>query len=158
MYSSLTRTLRGKVADPARYLLYNRILVVMAIVGVSAVMSDGILTPAISVLSAIGGITVAAPTLSAAGVAGISAAILFLLVLVQRFGTAKVSFLFSPIILVWFVSIVAIGIYYIAQVRGPDGLAACLHGDPSMDWPLTIANPRPRPALALHPTQPSAPS
>jgi hypothetical protein len=117
MYSMLSRILRDKVADPLAFRRYNRILAIMAIVGVTAVMSDGVLTPAISVLSAVGGITVAAPDLSAAGVTGIAAAILFVLMLVQRFGTARVAFTFSPIVLLWYISIVGIGIYYIAQVH-----------------------------------------
>jgi KUP system potassium uptake protein len=118
IYSLLSRLLRDQIKDRARYRWVNRVLAIMSIVGVAAVLSDGILTPAISVLSAVGGIKVAAPGLSQGGVAGVAAVILTLLMLGQRFGTSRVAFLFSPIVLLWFIAIMGIGIYYIAQVPG----------------------------------------
>ena len=116
LYSMLSRHLQDQVRNRRRFLLYNNILAGLAIVGVAAVLADGVLTPAISVLSAVAGIGVAAPGLSQEVIVGVSIAILFLLFMVQRFGTTKVAFLFSPVILVWLIAIVAMGIYYIAQV------------------------------------------
>ncbi|XP_043694659.1 potassium transporter 5-like [Telopea speciosissima] len=86
-------------------------LFMCAIVGTSMVMGDGVLTPAISVLSAVGGITVAVPTLSPGAIVGISIVILILLFVFQRYGTDKVGFAFAPLISLWFLFIAGIGLY-----------------------------------------------
>jgi KUP system potassium uptake protein len=91
----------------------QQILLLMALVGTCAVIGDGVFTPAISVLSAISGIQVPAPNLSQGVVTGISCAILFVLFMVQRFGTDKVGYTFAPIVLVWFLSIGLTGLYNI---------------------------------------------
>ncbi|GLU15667.1 hypothetical protein SLE2022_321400 [Rubroshorea leprosula] len=75
-------------------------LFLVTILGTSMVIGDGILTPSISVLSAVGGIS----SLSTDAVVGISVAI-------QRFGTDKVGFSFAPIISVWFAFLTGIGLY-----------------------------------------------
>ena len=89
------------------------------LVGVSLFYADGILTPAISVLSAVEGIEVAAPSLSSiilpctiAALAGLFA--------IQRHGTTAVGRLFAPIICVWFAALAAAGIAQI--VEHPDAL------------------------------------
>ncbi|XP_042479426.1 potassium transporter 5-like [Macadamia integrifolia] len=87
------------------------LLFLCAIVGTSMVMGDGVLTPAISVLSAVVGIQVQVPSLSQNTIVGISIAILVVLFVFQRFGTDKVGFTFAPMICVWFVFIGGIGIY-----------------------------------------------
>ncbi|XP_047173759.1 potassium transporter 5-like [Vigna umbellata] len=84
------------------------VLVLLAIMGTSMVMGDGILTPSISVLSAVSGIS---KSLGQDAVVGITIAILIVLFSVQRFGTDKVGFSFAPIILVWFLFIAGIGFY-----------------------------------------------
>jgi KUP system potassium uptake protein len=81
-----------------------------SIVGTGFVLGDGCLTPAISVVSAIEGIAVYEESLVTA-VVPISCIILFFLFMSQRFGTAKIGFLFGPIIVLWFLSIGAIGIW-----------------------------------------------
>ncbi|XP_047173771.1 potassium transporter 5-like [Vigna umbellata] len=84
------------------------VLVLLAIMGTSMVIGDGILTPSISVLSAVSGIS---KSLGQDAVVGITIAILIVLFSVQRFGTDKVGFSFAPIILVWFLFIAGIGFY-----------------------------------------------
>lgn len=61
----------------------------------SCTMADGILTPAVSVTSSVGGLAVVAPVV-ADNVRPISIAFLLVLFLGQRFGTQKLSFLFAP--------------------------------------------------------------
>ncbi|KAI3860379.1 hypothetical protein MKW92_020490 [Papaver armeniacum] len=87
------------------------ILFGVTILGVSMVIGDGILTPSISVLSAVGGITQLAPSLNQDAVVWISVVILILLFSAQRFGTDKVGSTFAPIILLWFTFIGGIGLY-----------------------------------------------
>ncbi|KAK7275545.1 hypothetical protein RIF29_16664 [Crotalaria pallida] len=84
------------------------LLLLVTILGTSMVIGDGILTPSISVLSAVSGIS---KSLGQDVVVGITVAILVLLFSMQRFGTDKVGFSFAPIILVWFLFIGGIGLY-----------------------------------------------
>ncbi|KAK3421339.1 hypothetical protein EUGRSUZ_G01992 [Eucalyptus grandis] len=82
-------------------------LFLVTIMGTSMVIGDGILTPSISVLSAVSGIK----SLGTGAVVGISVAILIMLFSIQRFGTDKVGFTFAPIIFVWFMFIGGIGLF-----------------------------------------------
>ncbi|CAN4097074.1 unnamed protein product [Withania somnifera] len=82
-------------------------LVFLAILGTSMVIGDGVLTPCISVLSAVSGIK----PLGQEAVVGISVAILVALFCVQRFGTDKVGYTFAPAICTWFLFISGIGLY-----------------------------------------------
>ncbi|KAL5064229.1 hypothetical protein RYX36_025966 [Vicia faba] len=84
------------------------VLLLLAIMGTSMVIGDGILTPSISVLSAVSGIS---SSLGQNAVVGITVAILVVLFSMQRFGTDKVGALFAPIILIWFLFIGGIGLY-----------------------------------------------
>jgi KUP system potassium uptake protein len=88
-------------------------LFVVVMLGTCLVIGDGILTPAISVLSAMAGIQSEANSISGSVVTWVSAVILVLVFMMQRFGTNRVSFLFSPIMLVWFVATPIVGIYNI---------------------------------------------
>ncbi|KAB1201690.1 Potassium transporter 5 [Morella rubra] len=83
------------------------LLFLVTIMGTSMVIGDGVLTPSISVLSAVGGIK----SLGTDAVVGISVAILIVLFSVQRFGTDKVGFSFAPLIFLWFLFIGGIGLY-----------------------------------------------
>ncbi|KAI7998372.1 Potassium transporter 5 [Camellia lanceoleosa] len=83
------------------------LLFLVTILGTSMVIGDGILTPCISVLSAVSGFK----SLSKDAVVGISVAILIILFSVQRFGTDKVGYMFAPILLLWFLFISVIGLY-----------------------------------------------
>ncbi|XP_075480933.1 potassium transporter 5-like [Primulina tabacum] len=82
-------------------------LFLATILGTSMVIGDGILTPCISVLSAVGGIS----GLSKDAIAYISIAILIALFVMQRFGTDKVGYTFAPAICLWFLFITGIGAY-----------------------------------------------
>lgn len=92
----------------------QKALMVLVMIGTCMVIGDGVLTPAISVLSAIAGIKTQDPKMSQSAVVAISVVILVVLFGVQRFGTSGVSFLFSPIMVAWFVSTALIGVYNIA--------------------------------------------
>jgi len=95
------------------------IFLVIGIVGVSLFYGDSLITPAVSVLSAVEGLETAAPKVSEL-VVPIAAIILVLLFFVQRFGTGKVGALFGPVMLLWFVVIAAAGVPLI--VKHPDVL------------------------------------
>ncbi|XP_030463096.1 potassium transporter 5-like [Syzygium oleosum] len=91
------------------------LLLFVTMLGTAMVIGDGILTPCISVLSAVGGIKEAARSLGDDQIMWISVVILILLFQVQRFGTHKVGYSFAPILSVWFLSIALIGIYNFAK-------------------------------------------
>ncbi|KAL5222499.1 hypothetical protein ABZP36_027212 [Zizania latifolia] len=90
---------------------FKVVLFLITILATSMVIGDGVLTPCISVLSAVGGIKQSAKSLTQGQIAGIAIAILIVLFLVQRFGTDKVGYTFAPIILAWFILIAGIGVY-----------------------------------------------
>lgn len=89
--------------------------------GCSLVMSDGLLTPTTSVLSAIGGIQIAVPSFNS--VLAVSEVILVVLFLIQQFGSTKISFTFAPIICIWMFGLIICGIYNIV-VHHPGIFAA----------------------------------
>jgi KUP system potassium uptake protein len=89
-------------------------LAALGIFGASLFLGDSMITPAISVLSAVEGVKVAAPSLGDL-VVPISAGILLVLFLLQRLGTAAVGRLFGPVMLVWFAAIAACGVRGIAM-------------------------------------------
>lgn len=87
-------------------------LLITTMLGTSMVIGDGVLTPCISVLSAVGGVKVAAPKVMTENmIVWLSVAILIFLFMYQRFGTEKVGYTFAPILCLWFVVIAGIGIY-----------------------------------------------
>ncbi|KAL4305224.1 hypothetical protein HN51_039226 [Arachis hypogaea] len=86
-------------------------LLFATMLGTSMVIGDGVLTPCISVLSAVGGIKQAATNINNDVVVLISVAILVCLFMAQRFGTDKVGYTFAPIICIWFAFIAGIGLY-----------------------------------------------
>ena len=90
------------------------ILAILGIFGASLFYGDGVITPAISVLSAVEGVKVAAPGLSH-WVVPVTAVILFFLFALQRHGTARVGSVFGPVMMVWFVTIALLGVHMIAQ-------------------------------------------
>lgn len=93
----------------------QRILLIVVMMGTCMVIGDGALTPAISVMSAVQGIQTKDSSMSQGIVVLVSVIILLLLFLFQRFGTSKVSFLFSPIMIIWFVTNIMIGLYNIVK-------------------------------------------
>ncbi|CAN1225403.1 Potassium transporter 11 [Linum grandiflorum] len=90
-------------------------LLLLVLVGTCMVIGDGILTPAISVLSAAGGIKVNSPKVSNDVVIVVAVVILVGLFSMQHYGTDKVGLFFAPIVLLWFLLIGGIGIYNICK-------------------------------------------
>ncbi|MFZ0869926.1 MAG: potassium transporter Kup [Rhodanobacter sp.] len=90
------------------------VLAILGIFGASLFYGDGVITPAISVLSAVEGVKVAAPGL-AHWVVPVTAVILFFLFALQRHGTAKVGSVFGPVMMVWFVTIALLGVHMVVQ-------------------------------------------
>lgn len=92
----------------------RRFIVVIGLFGAALFYGDGVITPAISVLSAVEGLEVVTPTFTPY-ILPISLVILVGLFLVQRRGTATVGTLFGPIMVVWFVVLGILGIVSIAE-------------------------------------------
>ncbi|XP_058197073.1 potassium transporter 11-like isoform X2 [Rhododendron vialii] len=86
-------------------------LLILVLVGTCMLIGDGILTPAISVLSAAGGIKVDHPKMSNDIVVVVAVVILIGVFSMQHYGTDKVGWLFAPIVLLWFLLIGGIGIF-----------------------------------------------
>lgn len=89
-----------KIADRARL----SILVLVGVAGAALLYGDGVITPAISVLSAMEGLKLSAPAF-ADFIVPISLAILIALFAIQRRGTASIGRLFGPVMLIWFATI-----------------------------------------------------
>ena len=97
------------------------VLIMVGLFGSALLFGDGIITPAISVLSAVEGLKVVTPVFDP-WIVPVTVGVIFLLFLVQYFGTARIGSIFGPIILIWFVTLAAGGIYQI--LHGPEILAA----------------------------------
>lgn len=87
---------------------------VLACVGASLLYGDGAITPAISVLSAVEGVTVARPDL-ANFVLPVTVAILIAIFAIQSRGTKVIGQLFGPVMVIWFTVLAGLGIYHIIQ-------------------------------------------
>jgi KUP system potassium uptake protein len=103
----LRRMRRGSVRTKA-------FLAALGIFGAALFLGDSMITPAISVLSAVEGLKVASPSLNHL-VVPITAGIIVALFMFQRAGTAKVGRVFGPVMLVWFATIAAFGVKGIAH-------------------------------------------
>ena len=95
----------------------KRVLLAVGIFGTSLFYGDGVITPAISVLSAVEGLEVVSPAF-ATGVVPITLVILFGLFALQKYGTAGIGKFFGPITIVWFVVIALLGISQIVTNPG----------------------------------------
>jgi KUP system potassium uptake protein len=95
----------------------HRVALTFGLFGASLLFGDGIITPAISVLSAVEGLNVATPTFEPF-ILPIASAILFLLFSAQRRGTGSVGAIFGPVMLLWFATLAGLGVYNIAQHPG----------------------------------------
>lgn len=87
------------------------VLLVIVLLGACMVIGDGVLTPAMSVMSSMSGIQAATEHLSHGGVLILSCIILVGLFALQHSGTHRVGFLFAPIVTIWLISIFLIGLY-----------------------------------------------
>jgi KUP system potassium uptake protein len=97
------------------------VLVLLGVFGAAMLYGEGIITPAISVLSAVEGLQVETP-LFEPYVVPIAVAILVMLFVFQQYGTHRVGGLFGPVMLVWFLTIGTLGIVWI--MRAPVVLTA----------------------------------
>jgi KUP system potassium uptake protein len=127
---------RGEGGIFSLYALVRRrspYLVWPAIIGGSALLADGIITPPISVSSAIEGLRLIHPHLPTVPIV---IAILIVLFVIQRFGTKLVGNTFGPLMLVWFVMLGALGL---VQMNGNWDVLRCL--DPSYAFNLLVKYP-----------------
>lgn len=116
-------------------------LLLTVMMATAMVVGDGVLTPSISVLSAVSGLKVAFPALKQAEIVGAAIAVLVILFSVQYMGTSKIAGVFAPVIAVWLLFNAAIGLtnlslhgwgvwravlpnHAIYAFMGPDGFAA----------------------------------
>jgi KUP system potassium uptake protein len=104
--------------DPSRK---SRVLLFVGLFGAALLYGDGAITPAISVLSAVEGLEIAAPGLKPY-VMPITITVLVLLFRFQKRGTSRIGIVFGPVMLLWFATIAFLGISWI--VRAPKVLAA----------------------------------
>ena len=88
------------------------IVTILGIIGAALFFGDSIITPAISVLSAVEGLKVLSPDLERY-IIYISLGLVSILFTVERFGTQKVGAVFGPIMLVWFITIAFLGLFEI---------------------------------------------
>ncbi len=89
-------------------------LLVLGVLGASLFYGDAVLTPAISVLSAVEGLEVGTAAFKPY-VVPISVGIIVALFAIQRLGTAVVGLLFGPVCAIWFISLAAVGIWNVAK-------------------------------------------
>ncbi|MBF0164109.1 MAG: potassium transporter Kup [Magnetococcales bacterium] len=99
----------------------QRFIMIVGMIGVSLFFGDGVITPAISVLSAVEGLEVVTPAFQPF-ILPITLSVIVLLFLAQSKGTGKIGWLFGPVCLLWFLAIGAVGLKEIA--RHPEILAA----------------------------------
>jgi KUP system potassium uptake protein len=90
------------------------LLKTMGVLAVSMILSDGILTPAQSVLGAVQGLNVVVDDISKSTIVGTTCGILILLFLLQPLGIGKVSIVFAPIITIWLAWNAIFGVYNLA--------------------------------------------
>jgi len=92
----------------------RKVLLVVGIFGACLFYGDGVITPAISVLSAVEGLEVVSPNFKKA-VIPLTLVILLCLFAVQKRGTAGIGKFFGPITLAWFLTIAVLGVFHIAS-------------------------------------------
>jgi len=111
-----TGMVRGPISSPLKRFLekHKKIrtcLLLIVLFGACMFIGDGVLTPAISVLSSISGLQVPLKGLQDREVVIISCVVLVGLFALQHRGTHKVAFLFAPIVIIWLICIAVVGVY-----------------------------------------------
>jgi KUP system potassium uptake protein len=106
--TALATHIRPLAPSPQRW------IVLLGVIGAALLYGDGIITPAISVLSAVEGLNVATP-LFAPYVVPLTIIILIALFLIQSRGTARIGRVFGPVMLLWFGILALLGIINIVQ-------------------------------------------
>jgi KUP system potassium uptake protein len=119
VYLALSADNKGEGGIFALYALVRRYkanwVIYPAIIGCATLISDGFLTPAFSVTSAIEGLKVLNPAISTSTIISIVIGILVALFLFQQFGSGVVGRTFGPIMLTWFSFIAIIGVIQLSQ-------------------------------------------
>ena len=118
---------------------FHIFVIMLGAFAASLFYGDAVITPAISVLSAVEGLSVVTPRFEH-WVLPIAIVLLVTLFLVQRRGTARIGGVFGPIMVSWFIVMAALGVMSIAQ--SPDVIAAV---DPRYAWNFAVQ----RPGIAL---------
>jgi KUP system potassium uptake protein len=93
---------------------YVPLFYIVSIFGAGLLLGDGMLTPAISVISAVEGLSTLSPSFTPY-ILPIAVLILVLLFMLQSRGTARIGYLFGPLILIWFCTIALLGIIQIMK-------------------------------------------
>jgi KUP system potassium uptake protein len=93
---------------------YEPLFYVVAIIGAGLLLGDGMITPAISVISAVEGLSTLSPTFTPY-ILPVSCVILIVLFVIQSRGTASIGYLFGPLIFIWFITIAVLGILQIVD-------------------------------------------
>ncbi len=93
---------------------YQGLIVMLGLIGAALFFGDAIITPAISVLSAVEGLEVVTPALSGV-VVPLTLVILIVLFWVQRYGTGSIAAVFGPLTALWFLAIGGTGLWYVVQ-------------------------------------------
>ncbi|WP_370641886.1 potassium transporter Kup [Myxococcus sp. AS-1-15] len=107
--------------------LNRPVLITLGIFGAALLYGDGLITPAITVLSAVEGLSVATPVFEPF-VVPITLAILFVVFMVQRHGTAGIGAVFGPVMCVWFFTLAALGVKELVHNPAVLGALSPVHG------------------------------
>ncbi|XP_062077124.1 potassium transporter 7-like [Humulus lupulus] len=110
----LERSLKIKERLEASLTL-KKLLLTLVLAGTSMVIADGVVTPAMSVVSAVGGLKVGVDAINHEQVVMISVAFIIVLFSVQKYGTSKVGLAVGPALFIWFCSLAGIGIYNLVK-------------------------------------------
>ncbi|XP_044466397.1 potassium transporter 8-like isoform X2 [Mangifera indica] len=109
---SLTGSRLKSILEKHKFL--QKVLLILALIGTCMVIGDGVLTPAISVFSAVSGLELSMSREQHQYVeVPVACAILVFLFALQHYGTHRVGFLFAPVVITWLLCISAIGVYNI---------------------------------------------
>lgn len=103
--------------------MLKKLLLMLVLFGTSMVIADGVVTPAMSVMSAVNGLKVGISSVNEGEVVMITVAFLIILFSLQRFGTSKVGLVVGPALFIWFCCLAGIGIYNI-RIYGSEVLRA----------------------------------
>ncbi|KAL3515539.1 hypothetical protein ACH5RR_022441 [Cinchona calisaya] len=96
-------------------LTLKKLLLMLVLAGTSMVIADGVVTPAMSVVSAVGGLKVGVSGIKKDQLVMISVTFLVILFSVQKYGTSKVGIVVGPALFIWFCSLGGIGIYNLVK-------------------------------------------
>lgn len=89
----------------------KKLLLMLVLAGTSMIIADGVVTPAMSVVSALGGLKVGLLDLKSEVIVMLAVAFLVILFSLQKYGTSKMGFVVGPALFIWFCSLAGVGIY-----------------------------------------------